>query len=588
MSNLINQDHQEKYSKEQSITLPSKSLSLSPQERKIKKEFFISNENIQLNNENNIQANDKTNSYERLKMIDQMINIKNKELININDKLKKLDNYENKKKNIYFSKKQEIYENNKIKEKLNIKNLSLGKKFLQISEKVKKIENELLYRGSENNSYIPIKEKLKEAKSNKEYILLKIRENDDEIKKINDKEIKNTFKEKKKIFLENLEKIKENNNSNRNIRKKNLLLLTDNNINANEVFNKCLYEEEIQKRINEEKIKEQKHKELREKELEKIKKRKIEHIKNERYLKNNNWIHAYKNNKNYLSWDEKEKERIRKEEALIELENNKRKIKYSPISSEELNKFSNDIRKKQLKVKNELKQKKLQLKEIWKERKALMPENKSKFELLNKKYENDVKEEALLKQEQIKGNILEKINFSYDVSQKYRPKMINDKLKKERIERINELKGINRKNEIKTLTNKLKLKSIKLVQTQPKNFKLNNIFKVENTVSQQQVMKLQKKYNDNINNIDLNKNDDDKNDNLVNEIKVWKKILNNNGDIFKIDENKNDFKEENKKYKIRKNKSKKKVNKSSGSSDINNNIINIFQTKEDKQKKKLY
>ena len=163
--------------------------------------------------------------------------------------------------------------------------------------------------------------------------------------------------------------------------------------------------------------------------------------------------------------------------------------------------------------------------------------------------------------------------------------MINDKLKKERIERINELKGINRKNEIKTLTNKLKLKSIKLVQTQPKNFKLNNIFKVENTVAQQQVMKLQKKYNDNINNIDLNKNDDDKNDNLVNEIKVWKKILNNNGDIFKIEENKNDFKEENKKYKIRKNKSNNKVNKSSGSSDINNNIINIFQTKEDKQKK---
>ena len=75
-------------------------------------------------------------------------------------------------------------------------------------------------------------------------------------------------------------------------------------------------------------------------------------------MKNNKWIQTYARNKNYLSWDEKEKERINNEEALIELENNKRKIKYSPISSEELNKFSNDIRKKQLQVKNELKQKK--------------------------------------------------------------------------------------------------------------------------------------------------------------------------------------------------------------------------------------
>ena len=583
MSNLINQ---EKSLKDQSLTLPSKLQSLSPKVRKIKEDFFNTYENIQHNNKNIIQINEKNSPYERLKILEQMINVKNKELFNINNKLNKLDNYEKKnKKPLIFSANREIYENNKIKEKLNIKNLSLGKKFLKISEKIKKIEDELLYRGSENSNYIPIKEKLKEVKSSKEYILLKMKQNDEEIKKINDKEKKNSFKEKKKKFLENLEKIKEISNSNKNIRKKNPLLLTDNNINANEVFNKCLYEEEIQQRRNEEKIKEQKYKELREKELEKIKKRKENiQINNERYLKNNKWIQTYARNKNYLSWDEKEKERINNEEALIELENNKRKIKYSPISSEELNKFSNDIRKKQLQVKNELKQKRIQLEEIWKERKALMPEHKSKFQLLNKKYENDAKEIILLKQEQIKGNILEKINFSYDVSQKHRPKLINDKLKKERIEKIKDLKGDNRKNKIKALTNKLKLKSFKIIQTQPKNFKLNNVFKAENSVAEQQLIKLQKRKSDN-NNIILDQNNIDENDNLVNEIKIWKKILNNNGDIFNIDENKSGYKEENKKYKIIKNKSNQKVNKSSGNSDINTNIINISQKKEEKYNK---
>ena len=583
MSNLINQ---EKSLKDQSLTLPSKLQSLSPKVRKIKEDFFNTYENMQHNNKNIIQINEKNSPYERLKILEQMINVKNKELFNINNKLNKLDNYEKKnKKPLIFSANREIYENNKIKEKLNIKNLSLGKKFLKISEKIKKIEDELLYRGSENSNYIPIKEKLKEVKSSKEYILLKMKQNDEEIKKINDKEKKNSFKEKKKKFLENLEKIKEISNSNKNIRKKNPLLLTDNNINANEVFNKCLYEEEIQQRRNEEKIKEQKYKELREKELEKIKKRKENiQINNERYLKNNKWIQTYARNKNYLSWDEKEKERINNEEALIELENNKRKIKYSPISSEELNKFSNDIRKKQLQVKNELKQKRIQLEEIWKERKALMPEHKSKFQLLNKKYENDAKEIILLKQEQIKGNILEKINFSYDVSQKHRPKLINDKLKKERIEKIKDLKGDNRKNKIKALTNKLKLKSFKIIQTQPKNFKLNNVFKAENSVAEQQLIKLQKRKSDN-NNIILDQNNIDENDNLVNEIKIWKKILNNNGDIFNIDENKSGYKEENKKYKIIKNKSNQKVNKSSGNSDINTNIINISQKKEEKYNK---
>ena len=79
---------------------------------------------------------------------------------------------------------------------------------------------------------------------------------------------------------------------------------------------------------------------------------------------------------------------------------------------------------------------------------------------------------------------MEKINFSLDVSKNYRPKLVNEKLKKERIEKINDLKGINRKKEIKDLGSRLKLKAIKLVKNQPRNFKINNIFKIEDTVAE--------------------------------------------------------------------------------------------------------
>ena len=515
---------------------------------------------------------DNNNPYERLKIIEEIINNKNEEINNLNIKLEKIEkiqkrNIQRIQKPLTYSKKQEMLEDNKIKDILNSKNISLRKKLYQISQKVEKIEAELLY-GSGSN-LIPFKEKLKEMKSKKEYILLKMNENDNEIKKIENKEEKDKYKEKQKNFLENLSKIQEEKKSAKSLIKEKLLLLTDNNINVNEAFNKSLREEEIQKRIEEQKIKELKYKELREIELQKIKKRKqIIKLKNERY-NNNNWIDAYTNRNNHLSWDAKEKERIRKEESLILLENNKRKIYYSPISSEELNQFSNEVMKKQLENKNELKKRKNQLEELWKERKKLLPEHKSIFEIRNIKSDNDSKEEDLLKKKQINENILEKINFSLDVSKNYRPKLVNEKLKKERIEKINDLKGINRKKEIKDLGSRLKLKAIKLVKNQPRNFKINNIFKIEDTVAEQQAKKLlikKEKSDENLINEEDKKND--RNNDLTNEVKYWKRIINNKGDIFSFDENIIDkLNEEKNKYKI-KIRNIKKVNNSTGSPDF--------------------
>ena len=589
MSSITGQENPGIFSqKEQLNLIPSQSLFSSPKQKK-NEDFFLTYENLY--NKTSDKKENNNNPYERLKIIEEIINNKNDELNNISNKLEKIDKiHKNIQKPLTYSKKQEIIEDNKIKEILNLKNASLGKKLLQISEKVKKIEAALLYGGGGSNQ-IPIKEKLKDMKNKKEYILLKMKENDNEIKKIEHKEEKNTYKEKQKNFLENLMKTKEEKNSKKLLIKKSLLLLTDNNINANEAFNKCLQEEELQNRLKEQKIKEQKYKELREKELEKVKERKqIINIKNERY-NNNNWIDAYTNNKNYLSWDEKEKERIRKEESLIILENNKRKIRFSPISSEELNEFSNEIKKKQLQNKNDLKMKKLQLEELWKERKKLLPEHKSKFELMNIKNDNDVKEELLLRKENIRENILEKINFSLDVSKNYKPKLINDKLKRERIEKIKELKGLNRKKGIKDLDNKLKLKTIKLIKSQPQNFKKKNFFKIEDTIAEQQAKKLIKNEK-NDENIKKEKEEiiNDKNDDLINEVKYWKKLLNNNKDIFNIEENNDDIelKEEKKKYKIKRNKMNK-VNSSTGSPDFilnkikNNDFNNIYKMKEEKQ-----
>ena len=79
------------------------------------------------------------------------------------------------------------------------------------------------------------------------------------------------------------------------------------NENINENFNKCIYEEETNKRLNEIKMKEQKYKEMREKELQIIQKRKSIHSDLDKQIKSRNWINNFSNNKNYLSWDEKEK-----------------------------------------------------------------------------------------------------------------------------------------------------------------------------------------------------------------------------------------------------------------------------------------
>ena len=80
-----------------------------------------------------------------------------------------------------------------------------------------------------------------------------------------------------------------------------------------------------------------------------------------------------------------------KQEALYKLEIEKRKLRYKPISSEELINFSNEVRKNEKILKTELDKKKKQMEELWKERKNLLPKFHSKFMNLNIDMDNEAK-----------------------------------------------------------------------------------------------------------------------------------------------------------------------------------------------------
>jgi len=565
---------------------------LSSKTKSVPSIFLLKNKTI--NNEISKEINSNTNNpYERLKLIDEIISTKNSELIKIKSKLTAIEKkekliekekYEINEESLPYAKKQELLEINKIKGKLNLQNISLNNKLKQINDKADRIEAELLYENRPGlNEYI--KEKLKEVLNQKDLLMLKINENNNEIQKINEKDIKNKYKYNKKIFLQNLDnnnyKINQTNKTS-NLNKK---YLSENNINnnTNKNYQKCLYEEETNKKINEQKLKEKKYKEMREQEIKTVQNRKNMHYNLEKEMKSRNWINNFANNKNFLSWDSKEKQRIKDEENLIMLSNNERNLKYKPITSEELKNFSNKVKKEEIKIKNNLKIKKKFLEELWKERKDKLPKHKSKFLMINIQNDNKAKNDLLLKKETIKSNMFERINFSDEVYKKFKPKLIDEKIKKERINRIIELNGINKKREIKEMDDRLKTKLIKIINSQPKNFRKKNVFKTSKSVAEQQIIKLQNYKNLNLELSEIIKKEKDENKNA--KITNSENTENNN---IKNEDKKIIFKQKNYKDKL--------INKATGDSHINfnsegninsNNNNNIKQLKSENSYKQF-
>ena len=442
------------------------------------------------------------------------------------------------------SNKQNEYEiNNKIKEKINLENES--------KEKIPTLQNRYIDNDLESilkkdplEELKLIKQKIKEENS-------KIKQINSQLEKINfnnntnnnkplkkrsidykddyDTYINNTRKQNNNLFTPNIavsssQQIGKNNSLTvdpslnliykkmENLRKIKFEKINDKNIEIDDPNNipENIYNPNVKTNINkidsriqalEEEIKKDKEEKqkkyeikvklFREKELEREKKRKkiINQINNISVSPKNKYLPK----KDYITSEEREQMRKMKEESLFQLEKEKRKFKYLPISSEELNNFSKEVQKNEKILKSELSKKKKQMEDLWKERKSLLPKYHSKFMDINIDMDNEAKEELILKQEKLKNKEIERSNFGKEVLKNKQPKILNDKLKTEREQRIKELKGLNRLDNIKELDNKLKQKSVKLVQSQPKNFRKDKIFVLEESVKEKQAKKLTNK-----------------------------------------------------------------------------------------------
>ena len=442
------------------------------------------------------------------------------------------------------SNKQNEYEiNNKIKEKINLENES--------KEKIPTLQNRYIDNDLESilkkdplEELKLIKQKIKEENS-------KIKQINSQLEKINfnnntnnnkplkkrsidykddyDTYINNTRKQNNNLFTPNIavsssQQIGKNNSLTvdpslnliykkmENLRKIKFEKINDKNIEIDDPNNipENIYNPNVKTNINkidsriqalEEEIKKDKEEKqkkyeikvklFREKELEREKKRKkiINQINNISVSPKNKYLPK----KDYITSEEREQMRKMKEESLFQIEKEKRKFKYLPISSEELNNFSKEVQKNEKLLKSELSKKKKQMEDLWKERKSLLPKYHSKFMDINIDMDNEAKEELILKQEKLKNKEIERSNFGKEVLKNKQPKILNDKLKTEREQRIKELKGLNRLDNIKELDNKLKQKSVKLVQSQPKNFRKDKIFVLEESVKEKQAKKLTNK-----------------------------------------------------------------------------------------------
>ena len=375
------------------------------------------------------------------------------------DQLKTNENKQIKKNTKSVAEIESIKKKNNLISKLKSKNHSLYNSLSDLNEKQKELEVGTSLNIQEKNAN---KDKLKNIKIEKEIIQNKIKEIDNQIKIIIEKEkmIPQSKIKLKKNYISNIE---EKNYINNKLPISQIKTSPSSFLNTIEELEKKEEEEKEAKKL-------EKYQNLRNKELEVIRRRKkkIDTLTKARTPK-------YVQKKNYTTAEEKEKIRLMKEEALIQQEKKKRKMRLQPISSEELNKFSREVKRNERIFKEELGMKKIQMKELWQERKNLLPEYKSKFFEFNKQNEDKMKEELILKKERIKQDVRERIKFGEDIIKNLQPQL-NDKLKSEREENIKKLKGVNKQQEIKELGNKLKKISNKIALSQPKNFKLSKKF----------------------------------------------------------------------------------------------------------------
>ena len=397
----------------------------------------------------------------KIKLLQERINNENNLIEEYDTQLENLRNNKNTGQSPVPFKKKSIFEKlstNKTNKLINTLKLKSGSLYTKISGLAEK-ENGLNLNSSDILERNKNKDMLKKIKNEKEIIMNKINDIDNQIKLILDKEkMKNNSRYNlRKDYTKNIEE------KNYFFQKspKQIKTSPSSFLESLEKAEKKLQNE---KSVQEELKRKEKFENLRSRELAivRMRKKKFDELAKVNYPK-------YIPKKDYITAEENELKRKREEAALIEKEIKKRKMRLQPINSAELDKFSREVQKNEKMIMKELGQKIYKMKQIWQERKQLLPEYKSKFMEQNIDRENKEKEELILKQERIKKEVNDRIKFGEDVMKNFQPQQ-NSKLKIEREENIKKIKGINKYKEIKNLGIKLKNISNRLVLSQPKNF----------------------------------------------------------------------------------------------------------------------
>ena len=464
----------------------------------------------------------------KIKLLQEKINSENNLIESYDIQLENLRNNNttqspilNKKKSIF--EKLSINKTNKLINNLKLKNSSLYTKMNGLTEK----ENALELNSSDILVQNKNKDLLKNIKREKEIILNKINDINNQIKLILDKE-----------KIHHASRFSLQKNYIRNIEEKNLFaqklpkeIKTSPSSPSSfiDTLGKMEKQIENEKIAEEDKKKKEKYENLRTKELAIIhnRKKKIDDLLKITHPK-------YKPKKDYITAEENEIKRKREEEALIEREIKKRKMKLQPINSAELDKFSREVQKNEKMILKELGQKKFQMQKIWQERKSLLPEYRSKFMEQNMENEIKIKEELILKQERIKKEVQDRIRFGEEVMKNFKPQQ-NDKLKTEREEKIKQLKGINKLKDIKKLGIRLKNISNRLVLSQPKNFPIKKTGNEEENKKNIKILKPLDKVIDYLAEERIKKNKDNNYQptykSYIKENK-WENMLNSNNNMY--------------------------------------------------------
>ena len=452
---------------------------------------LITDDDYQGNNTNDIKLdsdsnkqNDKTltnpknnEKLLKIKLLQEKIDNENTQINEFDNQIEQLKNEEKikfKKDKKSVIEKESKKKTNKVISKLQSKSNSLYISLSNLNDKLKSLELGSSYSIQEENRS---KDKLKNIKIEKEIIQNKIKEIDNQIKIIMDNENKVKPNNKKNLQKRYISNIEEKNIINNKIPLSQIKTSPSAFLKSMEELEKKEEEEKEAKRLEKFKI-------LRNRELEIVKRRK-DKIVNLINVKTPQYIMK----KDYTTADEKEEKRLREEEALVQKEIKKRKMRLQPISSQELNKFSKEVQRNEKIFMEEQDMKKMQMRQLWQERKNLLPEYKSKFFEYNKQNEDKKKEELILRKEKTKQEVRERIKYGEDISKYFQPQL-NNKLKNKREQNIKKIEGIDKYNDIKELGNKLKKISNKIALSQPKNFKLSNKFIIEKADGKRKIKKL--------------------------------------------------------------------------------------------------